>query len=107
MSLKWWQNFGKKSPTEPITEQNISAKVARHLEKSMKQENSTYEKIVTNLEDELELSGLEAGDELQVNTLSQHATNMNADKPKPTCHLCKKSLCIRESNFANWKNLKK
>ena len=33
-----------------------------------------------------ELNGLEAPDELQVNTVSQHATNTNDQKLKPTCH---------------------
>ena len=64
-----------------------------HLKKSVNQahlENCTYEQIVTHLERELELNGLEAPDELQINTLSQQPTSNNADRPKPTCHLCKK-----------------
>ena len=55
-----------------------------HLEKGM------YEQIVTHLEKELELNGLEAPDELQVNTVSQQLTNTKADRPKKTCHHCKK-----------------
>ena len=65
-----------------------------HLKKSINQahlENGTYEQIVTNLEKEIELNGLEAPDKQQVNSVSQHATNNNADRPKPTCHHCKKS----------------
>ena len=64
-----------------------------HLKKSINQahlENGTYEQIVTHLEMELELNGLETPDELQINTVSQHATNINADRPKLTCHHCKK-----------------
>ena len=53
-------------------------------------ENGTYEHIVTHLEQELELNGLEAPDELQINTVSHQATNTNADRPKPTCRHCKK-----------------
>ena len=53
-------------------------------------ENGTYEQLVTHLERELELNGLEAPDELHVNTVSQQPTNTNADRPKPTCHHCKK-----------------
>ena len=64
-----------------------------HLKKSKDQarlENGTYEQIVTHLERELELNGLEAPDELQINIVSQQLTNTNADRPKPTCHQCKK-----------------
>ena len=52
-------------------------------------ENSIYKQIVTHLKKELELNGLEAHDELQVNTLNHCATNANTEKPKPTCHHCK------------------
>ena len=64
-----------------------------HLEKSMNQahlENGTYEQIVTHLEKELELNGLKAPDELQVNTMSHNTANANVDRTKPTCHYCKK-----------------
>ena len=64
-----------------------------HLKKSIIQahlENGRYEQIVTHLERELELNGLEAPDEQQINIVSQHATHINADRPKPTCHYCKK-----------------
>ena len=63
------------------------------LKKSINQahlQNGTYEEIVTHLETELELNGLEALDELQINTVSQQPTNTNADRPKPTCHHCNK-----------------
>ena len=64
-----------------------------HLKKSINLahlENGTYEQIVTHLERELELNGLEAPDELPINNVSQQPTNTNADRPKPTCHHCKK-----------------
>ena len=64
-----------------------------HLKKSKNQaqlENGTYEQIVTHLERELELKGLEAPDELPIDNVSQQPTNNNADEPKPTCHHCKK-----------------
>ena len=76
-----------------IIEHFIYAKMPPHLKKSINQahlENGTYEQIVTHLERELELNGLEAPDELQINTVSQQPTNTNADRPKPTCHHCKK-----------------
>ena len=76
-----------------IIEQFKYAKMPPHLKKSINQahlENGTYEQIVTHLERELELNGLEAPDELQINNVSQQPTNINADRPKPTCHQCKK-----------------
>ena len=76
-----------------IIEQFIYAKVPPHLKKSMNRahlENGTYEQIVTHLERELELNGLEAPDELPITKVSQQITNTNADRPKPTCHQCKK-----------------
>ena len=45
---------------------------------------------MTHLERELELNGLEAPDELQINTVSHNTANVNADRTKPTCPYCKK-----------------
>ena len=76
-----------------IIEQFIYAKMPPRLKKSKNQahlENGTYEQIVTHLERELELNGLEAPDELQINTVSHNTVNANADRAKPTCHYCKK-----------------
>ena len=76
-----------------IIEQFIYAKMPPHLKKSINQaqlENGTYEQVVTHLERELELNGLEAPDELPINNVSQQPTNTNADRPKATCHHCKK-----------------
>ena len=63
------------------------------LEKSINQahlKNGTYKQIVTHLERELELNGLEAPDELQRITVSHNTANGNADRPKPKCHHYKK-----------------
>ena len=76
-----------------IIEQFIYAKMPPRLKKSLNQahlENGTYEQIVTHLERELELKGLEAPDELPINNVSQQPTNTNADRPKPKCHHCTK-----------------
>ena len=76
-----------------IIEQFIYAKMPPHLKKSINQahlENGTYEQIVTHLEMELELHGLEAPDELQIKTVSHKTVNANADRTEPTCHYCKK-----------------
>ena len=76
-----------------IIEQFIYAKMPSHLKKLLNQahlENGTYEHIVTHLERELELNGLEAPDELPINNVSQQPTNTNANRPKPTCHYCRK-----------------
>ena len=74
-----------------IIEQFIYARMPPDLKKSINMahlENGTYEQIVTHLERELELNGLEAPDELQINTVSQQFTNAKADRSKPTCHHC-------------------
>ena len=76
-----------------IIQQFIYAKMPSHLKKSINQAhlgNGTYEQIVTHLERELELNGLEAPDELPINNVSQQPTNTNADRPKPKCHHCEK-----------------
>ena len=76
-----------------IIEQSIYATMSQHLKNSINQaylENGTYEQIVTHLERELELNGLEAPDELQLNTVSHNTANVKADRTKPTCHYCKK-----------------
>ena len=76
-----------------ILEQSTYAEMPLHLEKSENQaylENGTYEETVKHLEREIELNGVKDLDELQVSTVSQHATNTNADKPKPTCQHCDK-----------------
>ena len=53
-------------------------------------ENGTYEQIVSHLEKELGLNGLKAPDEMQLNTVTQQASQQNSEKAKPTCHHCKK-----------------
>ena len=78
---------------EAIIEQLIYAKMPPHLKKSINQahlEKGTYEQIVSHLEMELKLNGLEAPDEMPINTVTQQAPQQNSAKPKPTCHHCKK-----------------
>ena len=78
---------------QAIIEQFIYAKMPPHLKKSINQahlENGTYEQIVSHLERELELNGLEAPDEMQLNSVMQQDPQPNPGKPKPTCHHCKK-----------------
>ena len=78
---------------QAIIEQFIFAKMPPHLKKSINQahlENGTYKQIVSHLERELELNGLEAPDEMQLNTVMQQDTQQNSEKHKPTCHHCKK-----------------
>ena len=74
-------------------EQFIYAKMSPHLKKSINQahlENGTCEQIVSHLEKELELNGLEAPDEMPINTVTQQAPQQNSGKSKPTCRHCKK-----------------
>ena len=78
---------------QAIIEQFIYAKMPPHLKKSINQAhlgNGTYEEIVSHLEKELKLDGLEAPDEMQLNTVMQQNTQQNSEKPKPTSHHCKK-----------------
>ena len=78
---------------QQIIQQFIYAKMPPHLRKSINQahlENGTFEQIVSHLEKELELNGLKAPDELQKNTVTQQVTQQNYEKPKQTCHHCKK-----------------
>ena len=78
---------------QAIIEQFIYAKKPPHLKKTINQahlENGTYEPIVSHLKRELELNGLEAPDEMPINTVTQQAPQQNSEKPKPTCHHCKK-----------------
>ena len=78
---------------QAIIEQFICAKMPPHLKKSINQarlENGTYEQIVSHLEMELEFNGLEAPDEMPINTVKQQAPQQNPNKPRPTCHHCKK-----------------
>ena len=82
-----------------IIEQFIYDKMPPHLKKSINQahlENGTYDQIVTPMERELELKGLEAPDELQINTVSHNNVNANADRTKPTCHYCKKPVHYKD-----------
>ena len=67
-----------------ITDQFIYAKLPQRLKKSLNEaqlENVTSEQFVTHLEKKIELKDLDAPDELQVNTVRQHAPNTNADCP--------------------------
>ena len=78
---------------QAIIEQFIYAKTPPHLKKSINQAhlgNGTYEQIVSHLEWELELNGLEAPDEMPISTVTQQALHQNSNKPRPTCHHCKK-----------------
>ena len=78
---------------QAIIEHFISDKMPPHPKKSFSQahlEKGTYEQIVSHLERELELNGLEAPDEMPINTVMQQAPQQNSNKPRPTCHHCKK-----------------
>ena len=64
-----------------------------HLKKAFNQahfENGTYEKIVSHLEWELELNGLEALDEMPINTCDATCPTAKLSKSQTTCHHCKK-----------------
>ena len=78
---------------QAIIEQFSYAKMPPHLKKSINQahlENGTYEQLVSHPERELELNGLEAPDEMPINTVTQQTPQQNSNKPRPTCHHCRK-----------------
>ena len=78
---------------QEIIKQFIYAKMPPHLKKLINQAHlkyGTYEQIVSHLEKELKLNGLEARDEMQISTVTQQASQRNSEKSKSTCHHCKK-----------------
>ena len=80
---------------QAIIEQFIHAKMPPHLKKSINQahlENGTYEQNVSHLERELKTKCLEATDETPINTVTQQAPQQHSNKPRPTCHHCKKPV---------------
>ena len=88
---------------QAIIEQFIYAKMPPHLKKSIYQahlENGTYEQIVSHLERELELNGLEAPDEMQLNTVMQQATQQNSENPNQHATNAKSQVTI-EINAVN------
>ena len=83
-----------------IIEQFVYAKMLPHLKKLINQahlENGTYEQIVSHLERELELNGLEAPDENQINTVTQKATQQNSEKSKPNSLALQKARSLSKS----------
>ena len=80
-------------PLKKSSNNSNMPKCPHHLKSSINQahlENGTYEQIVLHFEKEFKFNGLEAPDELQINTLTQQTIHQKSEKPKPTCHLCKK-----------------
>ena len=68
-------------------EQFIYAKMPSYLRKSKNQahlKNGTYDQILSHLERELEVNGLEASDGLQITTVMQRAAKLNPEKRKST-----------------------
>ena len=91
--LQKWAKDAFGVAAKAIIEQFIYAKTPPHLKKSINQahlENGTYVQSVSHLERELELNGMEAPDEMRINTVTQQAPQQNSNKPIPTCHHCKK-----------------
>ena len=85
---------------QAIIEQVIYAKMPPHLKKSINQahlEDGTYEQIVSHLERELELNGLEAPDEMQLNTVMQQYTQQNSENPNQHATIAKSQVTIEIS----------
>ena len=85
---------------QAIIEHFIYARMPLHLKKSINKahlENSTYEQIVSHLEREIEINGLEAPDETPINTVTQQAPQQNSNKSRPTYHHFKNRVTIKIS----------
>ena len=85
----------------------LYAKLPPKLKRSVNMarlENATYEEIVTHLERELELNGLEEGDEIHVPTMSTAPTATrpgnghlsSGPDPNITCNYCKKQGHVKD-----------
>ena len=79
-----------------MTDSLLYANLPPHLKRSLKLaylENGTYDQIVSHLETELELGGLENDGELTIPTMTAVPPNNNQQNTKQTkieCHFCKK-----------------
>ena len=85
----------------------LYAKLPPKLKRSVNMarlENATYEEIITHLERELELNGLEEGDDIHVPTMSTAPTATRPGTgllssgidPKITCNYCKKTGHVKD-----------
>ena len=89
---------------QAIIEHFIYAKKPPHLKKSNNRahfEHRTYAEIVSHLGMELKRKGLRTPGELQINTVTQQATQQNPEKSKPTCHNYKKNQVTIETGAIN------
>ena len=85
---------------QAIIEQFIYAKMPPHLKKSINQahlENGTYEQIVSHLERELELNGLEAPDEMPINTVTHKPHSKTLISPDQRATIVKNQVTIKTS----------
>ena len=97
--------FGENA--QAIIDSLLYAKLPPKLKRSVimaRLENATYEEIVTHLERELELNGLEEGDDIPVPTLSTAPTAKppgtgllsSGIDPNVTCNYCKKPGHVKD-----------
>ena len=85
---------------QAILEQIIYTKIPPHLKKSINQAhlaNGTYEQIVSHLERELELNGLEAPDEKPINTVTQQTPQKTLTSPDQRATIVKNQVTIKTS----------
>ena len=92
---------------QAIIDSLLYAKLPPKLKRSVnmaRHENASYEEIVTHLERELELNGLEGGDDIHVPTMSTAPTATRPGTgllssgidPNVTCNYCKKPGHVKE-----------
>ena len=97
--------FGENS--QAMIDSLLYAKLPQKLKRSVNMarlENATYEEIVTHLERELELNGLEEGDDIPTSTMSTAPTATRPGTglfssgidPSITCNYCKKPGHVKD-----------
>ena len=97
--------FGENA--QALIDSLLYAKLPRKLKRSVNMarlENATYEEIVAHLERELELNGLEEGDDIPVPTMSTAPTPIRPGTgllssgidPNITCNYCKKPGHVKD-----------
>ena len=98
--LQKWAEDAFRVAAQAIIEQFIYAKMPPHLKKLINQAllvNGTFEKNTSHLETEFEPKGLDAPDELQINTVAQSAAKQNPEKTQTNLSPLEKTRSLSKS----------
>ena len=93
MNIKSWPQKHLEQQSTPSLN-NSSTPKCRHTCRNQKfrplRRTACLNRLSKHLEEEIQLKGLEAPEELQINTDSQRKARTNAEEPNTTFHCCKK-----------------